>query len=304
MTFRLILTKVGYAAISMLALSVVVFFLVRLTGDPLQLILPESATPEDFARARVALGLDRPLYEQYAIFLGNVLRGDLGTSIAMRIPVSTLIAQRFPATLGLSAVALSIVLAVGIPLGIYAAYLRNSKVDRMVRVLAAVGQSAPSFWFGLMLILVFAVNFRILPSGGSASPAHFILPALTMALWPTAAVMRLMRSSMIEVLGSDYVRFLRAKGMPEHRLLWKHAARNAGLSTLTFIGVVTARLVTGSVVAETVFIWPGMGQLMVQSIDARDFPVTQAVLLVFSFIFIAVNLVVDLLYTVLDPRLR
>lgn len=299
-----ILLRIVQAVLSMLVLSVLVFGLVRLTGDPLQLILPELATQEDFIRARAELGLDKPLYEQYAIFVGQLLEGDLGTSIQRRVPVSDLIAQRFPATLQLGLAALGIVLFAGIPIGVLAAYWRGSAFDHGARTIAAFGQSTPSFWIGLILILIVAVHFDALPAGGYGGLENMILPAITMSVSSTAEMIRLVRSNMLEVLSTDYVKFLRIKGVPERSVLWKHAFRNAGLSTLTFAGLVAAGLFTGSVLAETVFVWPGMGLLMVQSIEGRDYPVTQAVVLTFSLIYIVMNLVVDLAYMVLNPKVR
>lgn len=299
-----ILLRIVQAILSMLVLSVLVFGLVRLTGDPLQLILPELATEEDFARARAELGLDKPLHEQYTIFISQLMEGDLGTSIQRRVPVSDLIAQRFPATLQLGLAALILVLLVGVPVGVLAAYWRGSPFDHAVRTVAAFGQSTPSFWIGLILILIVAVYFDVLPAGGYGGLEHMILPAITMSVSSTAEMIRLVRSNMIEVLTTDYVKFLRIKGVPERSVLWKHAFRNAGLSTLTFAGLVAAGLFTGSVLAETVFVWPGMGLLMVQSIEGRDYPVTQAVVLTFSLIYIVMNLVVDLAYMLLNPRVR
>lgn len=301
---RAIGIRFGHALFSLLVLATLVFGMVRITGDPLQLILPDTASPADFARYRAILGLDKPLYEQYLIFLGDVAQGSLGDSIRLRKPVSDLIVQRLPATLALGLSALALTIIVGIPLGVYAAAKRGGKVDRFARGIAAVGQSAPSFWIGLILILVFAVHFKVLPAGGFGGPANLILPSIVMAWAAIAGLTRLVRSSMIEVLDTDYIKFLRIKGVPENVIIWKHGLRNAGLTALTFIGVITAGMLTGSVIAETVFVWPGMGQLMSQAIAGRDYPVVQGVLLVFAVVYIVINLVVDLLYAVLNPRLR
>ena len=301
---RFVLSRVGHALLSMLLLSLFIFSVVRVTGDPTYLLLPETATEEQFTRLRNELGLDRPLLEQYGIFMAKLARGDLGNSYRLNVPVMDLVRQRFPATLQLGLSALTIALIVGIPLGVYSAYKRNTWIDAFARLLAVIGQSAPSFWVGLILILVIAVRLRWLPSGGYGGIDHLILPAFTVGFHAIAGLTRLVRSSMIEVLETDYVKFLRLKGVSERSILWKHGLRNAGLSAITFIGVLTAGLLTGSVVAETVFVWPGMGQLMSQAITARDFAIVQGVVLIFSMVYIGINLVVDLLYAVLNPRLR
>ncbi|MDX6215794.1 MAG: peptide/nickel transport system permease protein [Frankiales bacterium] len=301
---RLILVRVFHAVLSMALLTLFVFFLVRLTGDPAALLLPDLTPPDVMEAFRVKLGLNEPLYIQYGIFMSNLLHGDLGRSFVYAVPVSDLIAQRLPNTLILAVSGLVTTLVVGLPLGVLAAYKRGGRLDVASRWLAVVGQSAPSFWIGLLLILLFSVRLHILPSGGIGGLPNLILPTLTIAVKPLAGLVRLTRSSMIEVLETDYVKFLRLKGLPERQILWKHALRNGGLTALTFVGVLTADLMTGSVVSETVFAWPGLGWLMVTSITSGDFAVVQAVVLMFSLIYIVINLLVDLLYGVLNPRLR
>jgi peptide/nickel transport system permease protein len=303
-TLRVVVERVAHAVLSMLLLTLFIFVVVRLTGDPTFALLPEDATAEQREAMREQLGLDKPVFEQYLIFVGNIARGDLGTSFLFHIPVSELIAQRFPMTALLAAAALVLILAVGIPLGTYAAYKRGGWVDRIARFVAVLGQSAPSFWVGLLLIFVLAITLDLLPPGGYGGLDHLVLPAVTVAWAAIAGLTRLLRSSMIEVLETDYVKLHRLKGVPEREILWKHGLRNAGLSALTFTGVLTAGLLTGSIVAETVFVWPGMGLLISDSITGRDFAVVQGVVLVFSALYITVNLVVDLLYAVLNPRLR
>lgn len=304
MTLRLVATRVGHALLSMALLTLAIFFLVRLTGDPTRLLLPEFAPEEVRQALREELGLNKPLIVQYGIFMGNLFQGDLGTSFMFRVPVSELIAQRFPATISLAISAITLTLLVGVPLGTIAAYKRNSPIDRVASWLAIFGQSAPDFWVGLILILIFAINFGVLPPGGMGGPANFILPTVVMALGAVAGLVRLIRSSMIEVLETDYAKFLRLKGLPERKVLWKHGLRNAGLSALTFVGILTATLFAGSVVAETVFAWPGMGWLISESIVSKDFAVVQGVVLVFSMIYIVINLCTDLLYGFLDPRMK
>ena len=310
--FSAILNRIGIALLSLFALLVLVFSMVRLTGDPLDLILPEGATQADFDRAQAELGLDKPLPVQFLIYLGQVMHGDLGRSIRggvgygndnLNPTVVDLILLRVPATVTLAGIALLIVLVVGLPLGIYSAYWRGSFFDRMARLIATIGQAAPNFWVGLLLILVFSVHLGWLPAGG-LSPAGVILPAICLAFRPIANLTRLLRSSMVEALNSDYVTFLRVKGVPEGRMLWKHALRNGGLTTLTFVGILISSLFTGSLLVETVFDWPGIGRLMIEAVQYRDFPLAQGVMLLLGSVYIFMNLVVDVLYTILNPRLR
>lgn len=304
MKLRYVLVRIGHAIVSILVLTFVVFFLVRLTGDPAKALLPDLTPPEVVEAMRVKLGLDKPLYEQYLIFITGILRGDLGTSFVFRLPVSDLIAQRFPNTLMLAIAALFTVVVIGVPLGIFAAYHRGRWPDRVASWTAVIGQSVPAFWVGLILIFIFAIVLKWLPAGGTGGPANFIMPALVMAVFPLAGLVRLLRSSMIETLETDYVKFLRLKGVPERTILWKHGLRNAGLTTLTFVGLLSASLLAGSVIAETVFSWPGMGWLISESIVSKDFAVVQGVVLVFSVIYIVMNLLTDLAYGYLNPRLR
>jgi peptide/nickel transport system permease protein len=301
---RLVLVRVSHALLSMALLTLFIFFLVRLTGDPAKLLLPDLTPQDVLDRFDASLGLNKPLYEQFGMFLGNFLHGELGTSFVYNVPVSTLIVQRFPATLMLAVAALITTLVIGLPLGVLAAYKRGSWLDVVARSLAVVGQSAPSFWIGLILILLFSVRLHWLPAGGIGGPENLVMPVVVLAIKPLAGLVRLVRSSMIEVLDTDYVKFLRLKGLPERDILWKHALRNAGLVVLTFVGVLAADLLTGSVVTETVFAWPGMGWLMVESITSGDFAVVQAVVLLFSLIYIVLNLLTDLLYGWLNPKLR
>ncbi|MGH7861297.1 MAG: ABC transporter permease [Candidatus Dormibacteraceae bacterium] len=301
---RAITERLVHTVLSLIAVTILAFGIVRLTGDPVLAILPVDATKQDITRVRAELGLDQPIYVQYGRYMVQLAHGDLGISYLTRTPVIDVIAQRLPATLQLGGAALLLVFGVGIPLGLYAAYWQGGWLDRSVGFGAVLGQSAPQFWVGLLLILVFAVHFRLVPAGGYGGFLFFILPAFTMALASFAGITRLTRSSTIEVMAADYVRFLRVKGLSDQVILWKHALRNAALPVLTLGGVVTADLVTGSVVTETVFAWPGIGQLIINSIHARDFPVIQAVVLVFAVVYLGINLVVDITYIILNPRLR
>lgn len=299
-----IMVRVGQAVLTMLVLVSLVFFMIRLTGDPTYALVSPDAPPELRDQLRKEFGLDQSVAVQYMVFIGDLSRGDLGESFHGRLPVTQLISQRLPTSLALAIPALLFILAVGVPVGIYSAYWRGGKLDRLARIIAALGQAMPNFTIGIFLILFFAIQLRLLPSGGNASPLALILPVVTISIHSLAGLIRLLRSSMIEVLGSDYIAFHRMKGLPEGRVLWKHALRNAGLTTLTYMGIVLAGLLTGSIIAETLFVWPGVGRLMIESVHNRDFPVVQGVLLFFAFTYIVVNLIVDIMYTILNPRLR
>jgi peptide/nickel transport system permease protein len=298
------LTRLGYSLLSMLLLAFVIFGATRLTGNPAALLLPQTATRAQFAALNHQLGLDKPFIDQYFAFIGRLLHGDLGMSYAQGVPVATLIGQRLPATAFLGITAIVITLAVAIPLGVYSAYRRGSWIDHIARGIAIFGQSAPTFWVGLIAIVLIAVKLRWLPSGGYGGLRNVILPACIMALAPIAGLTRLLRSSMIEVLNADFIRFVRLEGAPERVVLWRHALRNAGLSTLSYVGLLFAHVLAGSIVIETVFAWPGLGQLVGDGISGGDFSVVQGVVLLYSAFYIVVNLIVDVLYGVLDPRLR
>lgn len=288
----------------MFVLLVLVFWLVRLSGDPSSYLLSPLTTPEQQARFSHDLGLDQPVPVQFVNYVATLARGDLGVSFRMNTPVAELIAQRLPATLELAGSAMLLILLVGIPLGIYSGYRRGGRVDTFARFLAAMGQSLPRFWVGLIVILIFAVYLRWLPAGGIGKPQNFILPSAVMALGAVGGLIRILRSSMIEVLDSDYVRFHRINGIPERTILWKYALRNAGLAAITYVGMILATLISGAVLIETVFVWPGVGRLMIESVEYRDFNAVQGVLLLFAIIWVTVNLVVDVLYDMLNPRLR
>jgi ABC-type dipeptide/oligopeptide/nickel transport system permease component len=276
----------------------------HLTGDPTLLMLPPDVSAEEVARFRKAMGFDDPLAVQYWRFLRGALRGDFGNSLRHDEPALALVWQRMPATLELTMVAMAIALVLAIPAGIVSAVFRNSALDYVSTVVALVGQAMPTFWLGIMLILVFSVALGLFPSSGRGTWANLVLPAVTLGLFTTARIMRLTRSGMLEVLGQDYVRTARAKGVGERRVVWKHALRNAGIPVLTIVGLELGTLLGGAVITETVFAWPGVGRLSVQAIYNRDYPLVQAAVFVLASIFVLVNLVVDVLYTYLDPRIR
>jgi peptide/nickel transport system permease protein len=275
-----------------------------LTGNPLDLLLGPGATREDLARLNQILGLDRPLGVQYGIFLRHALQGDLGTSYRSGEAVVALLSQHlWPSTI-LAVTAIGLTWLVGIPFGIWAAQRRGTPTDALVKLVALLGQSMPSFWLGLLLIEIFAVQLGWLPSGTNQGTLNVVLPAVTLAVFGIAGIARLLRSSLLEVLDSEFVRVARAKGMHETTVIWKHALKNAMFPVVSFAGLYFVNIMTLSMVVEVVFAWPGLGQLTYNAILTRDFPVVQGVVLVAGAIAIAVNFVVDLLYAHLDPRVH
>ena len=291
--------------IALFLMSVIVFLLGRLSGDPVSMLLSQYSTEEDRVRIAEQLGLNKPFVEQYGIFIFNALKGDLGKSVAGdNRPALALILERFPASLKLALVALIISILIGIPLGVLSAVKRGSFLDASARLVALLGQSLPAFWLGIVLMYFFSVKLRLLPTSGYGGIQHFILPAATMGLFTVAAVTRLTRSSMLEVLDSEYIKLARIKGVSEAIVIWKHALRNSLMPVITFMGTFFATMITGAVVIETVFSWPGIGRLAYESILNRDFPVMQAVILFMTTLYILANLVVDVLYAWVDPRIR
>jgi peptide/nickel transport system permease protein len=284
--------------------SLVVFGLVHLSGDPVLLMVSSDAPPDVVTATRHALGFDRPLYEQFGRYVTRAAQGDLGVSLRSSRPVATLIRERLPATVELTLAALLIAVAVAVPAGIVSAVRRGSLVDRVAMVGAVAGQAMPIFWLALLLITLFGVYLRWLPVFGRGSLAHLVLPAVSLSTVILGRLARLVRSSMLEVLGQDYVRTARAKGVGEPRVLAAHALKNAAIPIVTLLGLQFAQLLGGAVVTETIFAWPGIGRLVVEAIFNRDFPVIQGVVLVVSLIFVSVNLLVDLAYAALDPRIR
>ena len=285
--------------------SVLVFFLLRLApGDPVTLLLVESASPEQVAAAKAKWGLDKPIPVQYAVFLGRALRGDLGDSLFFQQPAIEVLMERMPATLQLSAAALLFSLSVAIPIGMLSALKRDSFWDYLGTGLAMLGQAIPPYWLGIMLILVFSVALGWFPTSGRGTLSHLVLPAITLGSVLMALVTRLVRSGMLDVLGEDYVRTARAKGLRERSVIVRHALRNILIPLVTVIGLQLGALFGGAVITESIFAWPGVGRLALQSINARDYPMVQASVLVISVVYVFLNLAVDLLYVYLDPRIR
>ncbi len=284
--------------------SFVVFFILYLTGDPALVLLPPEASAEDVQRFREAMGFNDPFIVQYGRFLTGALRGNFGQSIRHGEPAFDLVIERMPATFELAGAGLAIALCLAIPAGIISAVRRNTLADYVSTVVALLGQSMPTFWLGIMLILVFSVQFNLLPSSGRGGLAHLVLPAITLGLFTTARITRLTRSGMLEVLNQDYIRTARAKGVANPPIVWKHALKNAAIPIVTIVGIELGTLLGGSVITETIFAWPGVGRLSVQAIYNRDYPVVQAAVFLLATTFVLVNLIVDLIYTYLDPRIR
>ncbi len=287
-----------------LGVSTVVFFAVRLSGDPVLLLMPQGATPEDIASLRRDLGLDDPLPTQYVRFLLSSLAGNFGTSLRYQQPAFGLVMAVLPTTLVLTLAAFSLALLVAIPVGIVSAVKRDSIADAMAMVVSLVGQSMPGFWLGILLILVFAVELHLVPTGGWGTPEQIVLPAITLGAYSMARISRLIRSGMIEVLSEDYIRTARAKGLPGRIVILRHALKNASIPVVTVVGLELGHLLGGAVITETIFAVPGLGRLAVTSIIARDYPVVQAAVFVAAIIVTLSNLIVDVLYTYLDPRIR
>ncbi len=304
MNIRYILIRLVQGVITMFLVFTVVFFIMRLSGDPVMLFLPPEATDEQIQQARQQLGLDKPLIVQYVTYLGDVLRGDFGQSLSYRAPALEVVLERLPATLELTFVAFMLTVLIAIPAGLIAAVRPNTIIARIVMTVALLGQAMPGFWLGVMMILLFSVVLGILPTGGRGTPAHVVMPAIVLGSWGAAKITRLVRAGMYEVLSADYIRTARGKGMPEQTVISRHALRNALLPVLSALGLTVGAMLGSAIITETVFAWPGVGRLVVQSVLKRDFPVVQVATILLSVIFILSNLIVDILYTVVDPRIR
>jgi peptide/nickel transport system permease protein len=288
----------------LVGVAAIVFIIIHLTGDPAAVMMPPESTADDLANFRHLHGFDRPLPLQFVTFAGGVLRGDFGDSLRHGEPALGLALARLPASGELAFAALIVAVAVAVPAGIVAAVKRNSALDVAARTFALIGQSTPVYWLGIMMILVFAVQLKWLPTGGIGGPNHFILPALTLGLFTTAKVMRLTRAAMLDILQSDFLRTARAKGVQPFALIMHHAMRNAWLPIVTVIGIELGTLFSQAIITETIFAWPGIGRLAVQAIYDRDYPVVEVVVLIAATVFVVVNLLVDLSYVLLDPRIR
>ncbi|QEZ47585.1 ABC transporter permease [Cupriavidus oxalaticus] len=293
-----------HGLISILGASVIIFLISRLSGDPLALLLPADAPPDVIAQTRQHLGLDKPLVAQYLVFLSHAVTGDFGNSYRWQEPALGLILERLPATVELALAALGFSIAMAVPFGVLSAVYRGSWFDRFAKVFAMLGQAMPNFWVGLLLILFFAVQLNWLPAFGRDAWNSLVLPAIALGWYPVAAQTRVVRSAMLDVLDSDYIRMGRAMGLPEGVLVWKYALRNAAIPLVTILGVYFAAMLGGAFVVEVIFAWPGVGRTVVEAVFARDFPVVQAGVMLTSVLFVLSNLLVDLSYGLIDPRIR
>jgi peptide/nickel transport system permease protein len=300
----LILRRLWQGAISILGASVIIFVISRLSGDPVVMLVPPDAPPSLIAEIRTQYGLDQPLVWQYLLFVGHALSGDFGNSYRWQMPALKLILDRLPATIQLAACGLLFSVALAVPIGVLSAVHRGGWIDRIGRIFAMLGQAMPAFWVGLLLILVFAVQLNWLPAFGHGTPAHVVLPAIALGWYPVAAQTRIVRSAMLDVLDSDHISLSRALGTPERLIVWKYALRNAAVPLLTMLGVYFAAMLGGAFVVETIFAWPGVGRTVVEAVFSRDFPVVQAGVLFTSILFVLSNLLVDLSYGLVDPRIR
>lgn len=301
---RFLLSRGVQALIAAFGVVTLVFFIQRLSGDPTALLLPETATQADIEAMRVTLGLDRPLIVQYLSFLGDLMRFDFGRSFVQNADVLEIVASRVPETLQLAAGALVVALVIGLPLGLIMALTRGRRIARMIMWLVLACQSMPTFWSGIMMILVFGVWLRWLPSSGTGTLAHLVMPSIALGLLSLATYARITRAAVVDELGKDYVRSARARGVTTGRLVHRHLMRNSLIPIISITALELSQLLAGAVIVETVFAWPGLGLLTVQSIAARDFLVVQAVVLLGAFVTIFANLAADILYSVVDPRVR
>jgi peptide/nickel transport system permease protein len=301
---RYLIRRLGRAIFALWGISTIVFIVLRLSGDPAVLLLPQEASVEDVTRLRHDLGLDAPLLLQYVRFLASSAVGNFGESLRHREPAMELVRSHLWATLELSFAAFFVAAVVAVPIGVLAAVKPHSLYDHAVMTLTLIGQSAPTFWIGIMLILTFGLELRWFPIGGRGTLSHLVMPALTLGAFAMASIARLTRSAMLEVLCLDYINSARAKGLSDRSVIWKHALKNAAIPVVTIMGLQFGALLGGAVVTETVFSWPGIGRLAIQGIYNRDYPVVQASVVIAAAFFVAVNFVVDLLYTILDPRIR
>lgn len=286
------------------AALVVIFVLVRLSGDPAAMMAGVDASPEDVARLHHEMGLDRPLYVQFGLFLEQAVRGDFGNSLRYGSSALPVVVERLPATIQLTVAAMVLTIVVGVPIGIISAVRRGTMLDRVTMIFAVLGQTIPVFWLGILLILLFAVRIHWFPTGGRGGFSHLILPAIALATFNVARVARLVRSEMLDVVDQEFIRVARSKGLTEQVIVLRHALRNAAIPVITILGLQIGHLLSGAVITETVFAWPGMGRLLVQAIQFRDFPVIQVAVLFLALTVAVINLLVDLSYAWLDPRIK
>lgn len=301
---RFLLRRLLLTVVTLFAVTLIIFVLARVSGDPRYLLLDEFATQEQWEALKRKLGLDRPLFVQYAVFMRGIAVGDFGKSIRERKPVMDLIAGRVPASLQLAAVSFGFSILLGIPFGIMSAVSRGGLLDNVTKIVALVGQAAPTFWLGIMFIFFFAVKLGWVPPSGHGEWKAIILPAVSMGWFFVAANLRIMRSAMLDALSENYITLARAKGASRFAVVWKHGLRNAIIAPLTFAGVTLGGMLAGSLVIETVFVWPGLGRLAYQAVFNHDYPLLQGIVIIFTLIYLSAALVVDVLYAYIDPRIR
>lgn len=301
---RFITIRLLQSVVALFGISLLIFVLARASGDPTLLLRSSTATEEDIANMKVQLGLDKSMPEQYWIFVKNLAQGDLGDSLVKRRPVTEMIGEALPNSVSLVLSSFAIGMLLSLVLGVLGATRRDSWLDNGVKFIAILGQALPTFWLAIVAIFIFSWKLQLLPTSGTGTPAHFVLPVSTMAFFLLPGMMRLVRSSMLDVLDSEYIKLARIKGLPERTIIWKHALKNALIAPLTAAGMIFAILITGTVILENVFSWPGVGRLMIEGVTGRDFPVVQSITLMVAVIVLIVNLLVDILYAYIDPQIR
>ena len=299
-----IFKRVWQAGLAMFGVLTILFFVQRLTGDPTLLLVPEGATAEDIALLRASLGFDQPLYVQYLSYLKELIQGSLGDSIVQKVPVWDILMSRLPYTAMLTAGAMLISIGFGLPIGVVMALRRGRPVEKLLQVVVFTGQSLPTFFSGILMIMLFAIHWQWLPSSGAEGAGSLIMPSVALGLLTMATFARVARTAVLDELGKDYVRTARSKGVPYRRIVIRHLARNSAIPVVTVAALEISHLLAGAVIVETMFAWPGLGQVAVQAIEARDFPIVQAVVLLGSVASVGCNLLADLLYSVIDPRIR
>jgi peptide/nickel transport system permease protein len=301
---RYIIRRAGEAALALFVLSIIIFLMVRLTGDPALLMLPPDAGIEALEDLQQAMGTDKPLIVQYGLFINDYAHGSFGDSLRSKTPVSELVSDRLPNSIKLIGAAFVIVILISLPLGVLSAVYKGTWIDTLCTGIAVLGQAIPVFWLGMLLIQLFTVRLGWLPSSGMGGVTNYIMPAFSLGFFTVAAITRLLRSSLLESMDSEYIKLARIKGLTEFKVIWKHALRNSLISVVTLGGIYIAILITLGILVEVVFAWPGMGRLLFQGIVFRDFPVVQAVVMISAAIVITTSLMVDIAYAYLDPRIR
>ncbi len=299
-----ILSRIIQGAFAIWGVTVIIFIAVRISGDAASLLIPQDADPQEAEVVRQLYGLDQPYHMQYLKFLTNAVKGDFGRSYRWHDPALKVVLDRIPATLQLAGVAALIALLVALPIGVLSAVYHGGWIDNFAKVFTLMGQSMPTFWVGILAILLFSVQLRLLPTSGRGGLDHLILPAVTLGWVSMASLTRLTRSAMLDVIDSDYIKMARIKGVPEKWVIWKHALRNAAIPVVTILGLQWSNLIGGAVVVETIFAWPGVGRTIVEALSNRDYPVVQAGTILIAFVHVTFNLIIDLSYGILDPRVR